>query len=204
MRRFRRKKTRSLLDKTGPAQVYYNVRREVPLSKNKYSAPPDSARLLADAYDSHGAALFRYAAVLCASRSFAEDAVQQAFTKLAALGSRIAEIESLPHYLRTAVRNESFRLLQTPRLTPLHDDAPFLEPVDAALQNEEERRAVQSALAGLPAEQREIVHLKVYESQTFQEIAALLGIPANTAASRYRYAIEKLRERLAILQKDEA
>jgi len=40
------------------------------------------------------------------------------------------------------------------------------------------------------------VHLKLWEGLTFERIAALLELPANTAASRYRYGIDKLRERL--------
>ncbi len=163
------------------------------------------ARLLAEAYDRYGALLYRYAAVLCANRTLAEDAVQQAFAKLAALGPRIAEIGSAGDYLRVAVRNECYRLLQTSRLVPLPEEnvVPLLEPVDAGLQQEDDRRALEAALAALPAEQREIVHLKVYENQTYQQIAALLGIPANTAASRYRYALEKMCERLTLIQKDE-
>jgi DNA-directed RNA polymerase specialized sigma24 family protein len=41
---------------------------------------------------------------------------------------------------------------------------------------------------------RRAVHLKVWEGMTFQEIAHLTGESLNTAASRYRYAIEKLRQ----------
>jgi RNA polymerase sigma-70 factor (ECF subfamily) len=41
-----------------------------------------------------------------------------------------------------------------------------------------------------------VVHLKLWEGLTFGQIADLLGIPLNTAASRYRYALDKLRERL--------
>jgi RNA polymerase sigma-70 factor (ECF subfamily) len=48
----------------------------------------------------------------------------------------------------------------------------------------------------LPEEQRTVVHLKLWEEFTFDEIAAALGISANTAASRYRYGIDKLRARL--------
>jgi RNA polymerase sigma-70 factor, ECF subfamily len=52
------------------------------------------------------------------------------------------------------------------------------------------------SLGELPPEQRAVVHLKLWEKLTFDQIAETLGIPANTAASRYRYAIDKLRERL--------
>jgi RNA polymerase sigma-70 factor (ECF subfamily) len=53
--------------------------------------------------------------------------------------------------------------------------------------------ALETALASLPVEQREVVVLKVYEGLSFKEIAELTDISINTIASRYRYAIEKLR-----------
>jgi RNA polymerase sigma-70 factor (ECF subfamily) len=46
----------------------------------------------------------------------------------------------------------------------------------------------------LPAEQREAVYLKIFDGLTFKEIGSVCGVTANTAASRYRYGIEKLRE----------
>ncbi len=60
-------------------------------------------------------------------------------------------------------------------------------------ESEEVERLLEE-LAGLPEEQRAVVHLKIWEELTFREIAKTLGIPANTAASRYRYAIDKLRD----------
>ncbi len=52
---------------------------------------------------------------------------------------------------------------------------------------------VEDALRALPSEQREVVYLKVYEGLTFREIGERCGVGANTAASRYRYALEALR-----------
>ncbi len=46
----------------------------------------------------------------------------------------------------------------------------------------------------LPAEQKEILFLKVFDGLTFKEIGSVCGMSSNTAASRYRYGIEKLRE----------
>ena len=43
----------------------------------------------------------------------------------------------------------------------------------------------------------EVLALKAFEGLTFHEIAALLSISPNTAASRYRYALARLRELLA-------
>ena len=62
--------------------------------------------------------------------------------------------------------------------------------------DQDERQLIEQALRSLPAEQREVIHLKVYEDMTFQQIAQTLGLSINTAASRYRYALEKLRRLL--------
>lgn len=56
--------------------------------------------------------------------------------------------------------------------------------------------ALDEAMRQLPVEQRAVVHLKLWQGQTFQEIASALGLSANTAASRYRYGLEKLRMQL--------
>lgn len=57
----------------------------------------------------------------------------------------------------------------------------------------DEERAVQEAVGRLPAEQREVLTMKIWGELTFQQIAQVLEIPMNTAASRYRYALENLR-----------
>lgn len=62
------------------------------------------------------------------------------------------------------------------------------DPDDAAFC-----KTVEAGLSTLPPEQCAVVYLKVWEGLTFEGIASVLGIPANTAASRYRYALDKLR-----------
>jgi RNA polymerase sigma-70 factor, ECF subfamily len=156
-------------------------------------------QLLADAYDRHGSTLFRYALLITANHALAEDALQQAFAKLAAMGRRIAELAAVDAYLRSAVRNECYRLLQSPRLaetTPALLEPAVASDAAADLEAQDQRQAIESALRQLPPEQREIVHLKIYEGLTFQQIADLLAIPLHTAASRYRYAADKLRQSL--------
>lgn len=69
--------------------------------------------------------------------------------------------------------------------------APASEPDEGTF-----REALAAALGELPLEQRVVVHLKLWEGLTFEEIAGLLEVPLNTAASRYRYGLDKLRERL--------
>jgi RNA polymerase sigma-70 factor, ECF subfamily len=67
---------------------------------------------------------------------------------------------------------------------------------DSSLEERERSLMLQQAMSELPDYYREVVTLKTWGGLTFAEIAEALGIPANTAASRYRYALAALRERL--------
>jgi len=147
---------------------------------------------LADLYDRFAGTLFRHAAMILADRVAAADVVQNVFLRLAKAGSG-GDVESLA-YLRRAVRNECYTAMRTRRRdVVIAVDAVLLERVEGADDRPAERLALEQALQQLPAEQREVVHLKVWEGMTFQEIADLTGESLNTAASRYRYATEKLR-----------
>ena len=58
------------------------------------------------------------------------------------------------------------------------------------------QRALAEAIDVLPCEQREVVVMKIWNELTFAEIAGVLGVSQNTAASRYRYALAALRNTL--------
>ena len=68
---------------------------------------------------------------------------------------------------------------------------PWFEPL---VEERERTRLIQDAMRELPAIHREVVTLKVWGGLTFAEIAEALDIPANTAASRYRYGLDQLRK----------
>ena len=156
-----------------------------------------SSDRLAALYDRFAPSLFRYAAMILADRSAAADAVQQVFLKLARAGARGPDVnaaESGGRYLRRAVRNECYSFLRSRRREAVVAvDAKLLELVEGVDERPAERLALEQALRELPPEQREVIHLKVWEGMTFQEIADMAGESINTTASRYRYAIDKLR-----------
>lgn len=70
---------------------------------------------------------------------------------------------------------------------------------DRAAHNARIRPMIESALQGLPAEQREVFLLREYQGIGFKEIAEVTGVNENTVKSRMRYALEGLRKRLAEL-----
>lgn len=64
---------------------------------------------------------------------------------------------------------------------------------DHAAHAGETPRLLEDAVKNLPAIYAEVVMLKIWGELSFREIAEALGIPQNTAASRYRYGIDALR-----------
>ena len=64
------------------------------------------------------------------------------------------------------------------------------------LEADERSAQIEKALQTLPDYYKEVVILKIWGELTFEQIAETLDIPMNTAASRYRYALEKLRRTL--------
>lgn len=64
------------------------------------------------------------------------------------------------------------------------------------VEQRETQRLLELAVNALPPNYREVVSLKVWGGLTFQQIAELTGVPLNTAASRYRYALSELRTNL--------
>ncbi|MBK1878816.1 RNA polymerase sigma factor [Pelagicoccus mobilis] len=72
------------------------------------------------------------------------------------------------------------------------------ESFECPVENQETAALLEASLAKLPPEQREVVVLKVWAELTLQEIGDSLGISPNTAASRYRYALEALRREVRI------
>jgi RNA polymerase sigma-70 factor (ECF subfamily) len=146
-------------------------------------------------YDRLGPVLFRYALMLLADHHEAEDAIQHVFAALVKRG--VSGLDSVEGYLRASVRNECYSALKRRRSNGAgHAADALIEAVTAADERPDVRLAIEEGLRSLPAEQREVVHLKVYEGRTFQEIADLSEESINTVASRYRYAIDKLKQTL--------
>jgi len=143
-------------------------------------------------YDQCGASLYRYALMILADPASAADAVHDVFVGVLRAG---VALENAEHYLRRAVRNECYSALRR-RKTTVTSNSPLIEAIAGAPDDPDSRIAIERALRELPAEQREVVHLKAFEGMTFQEIADTIGESINTVASRYRYAMEKMRAQL--------
>jgi len=139
---------------------------------------------LARAYDLYAGRLFAVARRLLGTDADAEECVQDTFVKLMERDPARAPIADAGAYLFAVLRHAAAaRAAQRQKQTAvpaLRPEQPQAGDLDGALQQ-------------LPAAPREVVALKIDGGLTFAEIAQSLGISANTAASRYRYALDKLK-----------
>lgn len=130
-----------------------------------------------------------YGRALGLSHGEAEDTLHDTFVALLQLDAPPERPEA---YCLRSYRNRALNLRRSiwRRLTRELESRRWFER--SAGETEAEREAMR-CLAGLPAEQREVIVLKVWHERTFAEIADLLGISPNTVAGRYRYGLQKLK-----------
>jgi RNA polymerase sigma-70 factor (ECF subfamily) len=148
----------------------------------------------AQLYDRHHRGLFSYVRALLRDRAAAEDVVQDAFLRLLVADVH-RPILSVQAYLYTIARNLALDAL---RRRSRHSE-PQAHPESQVSTPDGDPRARQAveALEQLPEEQRETVVLKIFSGLTFAQIGEVLSVPAGTAASRYRYALERLADLLS-------
>lgn len=152
-------------------------------------------------YDEHAQALSGFLLQLTRNESDTHDLLQEVFVRLVRRPDTLDGVRHERAFLLRLAHNLAVDLArrratrQRTAAEALAETLPLFAPTDdpdeAAFRSE-----LDLALAELPAEQRAVVHLKLWNELTFEAIAELLGIPLNTAASRYRYGLDKLRTRL--------
>ena len=72
---------------------------------------------------------------------------------------------------------------------------------DSESSDDETRSQLESKLKELPQKFAEVIMMKIWGERTFAEIAEILDISQNTAASRYRYGLEALKKSLSIARR---
>ena len=152
-------------------------------------------------YDQHAQSLFAFLLSFTRNETDTRDLLQEVLLRIAqrpgllhgvreprAFLLRLAHNLAIDHIRRHKTREKHNATMEAEQPTPF---APSPDPDEARF-----RELIGGALGNLPGAQRAVVHLKLWEGMTFEQIAGLLEIPPNTAASRYRYGLDKMRELL--------
>lgn len=150
--------------------------------------------------------LFSYILVSVKNKELAEDIFQDTFIKVINTirsGNyydegkffqwimRIANNLKVDHYRRS-------QKLPVMAATENYDALDFLtskeESVEQMMVREQVYADLDRVVEHLPAEQREVLKLRIYDDYSFKEIAAVTGVSINTALGRMRYAILNMRK----------
>lgn len=163
---------------------------------------PPSEATLTRLHTEHAVSVYRFAWSVTKDEALAQEVVQELFLKLARDIRSIETARSERAVLFTLTRNLALdalrsRVREEKAHAALAEETPHWFLPDSNSNTEE----LTAALAALPEEQRSVVHLHVWEDLSFREIAELLGLPLQTIASRYRYALDKLRQHQPALER---
>ena len=152
----------------------------------------------AELYDRCAGPMYRVARRMLGSDADAEDAVHQAFLELLRSRHALARADNPAAYAVVTARHAALRLRSARERVGGAHTASLAAAADVAAPEgpAPARPALARALDALPAEQRDVVALKIDGALTFAEIGRELAISPNTAASRYRYALQRLRASL--------
>jgi RNA polymerase sigma-70 factor, ECF subfamily len=161
------------------------------------ASSPDIARL----YDKHAPALFAFLLNLLRNEADTFDVMQELFIKLGRRPALLEGVREERGFVLRLAHNAAIDLIRRNDARERNYDQLAREQtlLFAKSPDPDEqifREKLAEALGELPPDQRAVVHLKLWEKLTFEAIADTLEIPLNTAASRYRYGLDKLRDRL--------
>lgn len=165
------------------------------------------ARAFEILYERHKGPLYRYLQRMCGRREVADDLFQEVWSKVIASRSRYEARAQFNTFLFRIAHNcavDYFRRSGRPHEGAAQDIDDVAEQVsgaeherpDAALAEAQVRSDFRRALEQLPAEQRDVFVLYEESGLTLEEIGRITGVAMETAKSRLRYAVGKLRTAL--------
>ncbi len=158
-----------------------------------------SKNALARIYQKYKADLLILAMALLNENSAAEDIVHDVFVTFVQSLENFGLTGSLKGYLLTCVANRARntnKAKQRQQNVASNPVAPACSCANGPSQSvicNEELQQLSDAMAQLPYDQREAIMLHHQAAMTFKTIAESQGISVNTAKSRYRYGLDKLR-----------
>ncbi len=163
-------------------------------------------------YVRHRAPMFRYVRRQVGTDQIAEEIFQDIWMRVIKVRGRYAASARFTTWLYTIAHNrlmDHFRSLgarpeEVPLLADDNDDPEMpsseADGPESSLTRRRIAERILAALDGLPAAQREAFVLQQEAELTVEEIAQVTGVTRETAKSRLRYALAKLRQDLKDLR----
>ena len=152
---------------------------------------------LAELYRRTRAAVYGLALSYLKNGVEAEDVAQDTFVKVWESAPGYRAQGSPMAWMLTIARNLArMRLRREGRQVGLEDEEWNAIPADAPAVSPEDRQVLQTALAALGAEERQIILLHAVTGLKHREIAGLMELPLATVLSKYHRGLKKMRAQL--------
>ena len=139
--------------------------------------------------------LFNVALRMLGDHADAYDATQTTFVKVFEKLDTYDRRHRFFSWTYRILRNECLNLIRARRpQEPLTPEVATMRDPLADFEETERQHRVQAALLALPPDYREVVVLRHFGGRSYEEIAAVLGIPEKTVKSRLYTARQRLAE----------
>lgn len=157
-------------------------------------------------YARHRSTLYRFLLRTTRDARLAEELFQETWSRVVAARTRYTPQAKFSTWLLQIAHNLLIDSHRRKRPMATGEDAehalanlatPEHEQPEHVLSEFERRRRLQRAIEELPDEQRTAVLLRLENDLSVDEIAQVTGVGRETAKSRLRYAMNRLREQLA-------
>lgn len=159
-----------------------------------------NARAFKKIFEDHYANLCRYAGVLLGDPDNAQSLVQNVFVKLWETRSQLGEVQSLPRYLTTMVKNEAINHLKREkrqiRMSRLPDDGGTAQSAENLVRKHELQKHIIIALNSLPERCRQAFEMSRFENLSNRAIAEAMQISVKGVEALITRSIKILRSEL--------
>ncbi|MBI5646132.1 MAG: RNA polymerase sigma factor [Ignavibacteriae bacterium] len=153
----------------------------------------EADRAFAELYARHSARVWAYCRCVFGDAVRAEDVFQDTFARFFERGQQKTHVRNVPAYLLITARNLCLNAKRDTKPSISIEDLQ-LTVHDRPFENRELLELVNTAMALLPAEQREAFFLREYEDLSYDDIGGILSCTALSARIRVSRARKKLRE----------
>ena len=143
-------------------------------------------------YGKYHRILYAVALKMLKDRSAAENAVQHVFVKLWIGRQEMTVMLSLRNYILNYLRSRNTELVHSYRLAQLIPEAS--DPLDAQIEREDLLQMLDTVIAGLPTQKRQVMYLRK-AGYSNPEIAEMLNLSVNTVRSHYQEGVKLLKSR---------
>lgn len=163
----------------------------------------DEKDIISEIFTEHNKFLYNIALSILSNRTSAEDALQEAFLKIADNVEKIKKIECPQRvaYCVITVKNVSRNQIRSDSRTVSYDSYEGVDnlfPSGQSIEDEfvknEEIKQIQSIINSLPDKDKQMIHLKWNRSKSYKEIADILNITEDAAKKRGQRAIKKVQD----------